>query len=359
MNSTHTLAIGFGSKNIGIALVRNQDGVNIPLFAGTALYNRFLLSKKVEPRVQMRRMRRTKKTKKARLSRLKIGLLSMGLDTEVVTWLVNYCRRRGYKSLFDEEMEPKDEKKDEDEVVFRFSREDFFGALENELLTRLPEDKLIPVLDLCEHNLNRDGDRFKEVRLIRIDNRGASRCAWDGCNSVTPRRDNALRDALAQFVFTVNAQEVRGDPDLYEQIQHLLDQLTQLGKRLRHVGGSDPKKERQVLLKRIREELKLLKGLSGLSQDVPEEAVEPKEAWTHIRRNLMNLMEQTGGRNRFCGHHSAMYVSHLVDGKPIPFKRSLTESDMTSAEKKFYSRNFGAISRPESCPWPRRALTGW
>ena len=330
MSSTHTLAIDFGSKNIGIALVRNQDSLNTPLFAGTALYDRFTLSKKVEPRVQMRRMRRTKKTRKARLAHLEAGLLSHGLEPDVVVWLVNFCRRRGFKSLFDEGREPRGEKKEEEAEVFRFSREEFFSALENELLERLPEEKLIPVLDLCEHGLNRDGDRFKEVRLIRIDNRGASRCAWDGCNSVTPRRDNALRDALAQFVFTVYAQKVRSDPDLYEKIQRMLDQLAQLGKRLRHVGGSDPKKERQVLLKRIREELKLLKFLSGLAQDLPEETIEPKEAWTHIRRNLMNLIEQSGGRNRFCRHHSAQYVYHLIEGKPIPFKRSLTESDMTS-----------------------------
>lgn len=330
MGSTYTLAIDFGSKNIGIALVRNQGGINTPLFAGTALYDRFLLSKKVEPRVQMRRIRRTKKTKKARLAHLNAALLSQGLEPEIVAWLVNFCRRRGYKSLFDEGKEPREGKKDEEAEVFRFSREEFFSALENELLDRLPEDRLIPVLDTCESILNRDGDRFKEVRLIRIDNRGASRCAWDGCNSVTPRRDNALRDALAQFVFTVYAQEVRSDPELFEKIKRMLDRLAELGKRFRHASGSNPEKERKVLRKAITEELKLIKGLSGLSQDLPEETVEPKEAWTHIRRSLMNLIEQTGGRNRFCHQHSGQYVSHLITGKPVPFKRYLTEADMTS-----------------------------
>ncbi len=330
MASTFTLAIDFGSKNIGLALVHNQNRVNIPLFAGTALYDRFHLSKKVEPRVQMRRMRRTKKTKQARLRRLEAGVLSLGLERELVGWLINFCRRRGYKSLFDEGRESRREKTEEDAEVFRFSREEFFNTLENELPARLPEDQLIPVMHLCEQVLNRDGDRFKEERLIRIDNRGASRCAWDGCSRVTPRRDNALRDVLAQFVFTVYAQDVRGNPDLQKKVERMLDRVAELGKRFRHASGPHPEVERKVLRKALGEELKLLKGLSGLARDLPEEEIAPREAWTYIRRNLMNLIEQSGGRNRFCRQHSAQYASHLLAGKVIPFKQSLTERDMTS-----------------------------
>jgi hypothetical protein len=311
--------------------VRNQDDHNVPLFAGTALYDRFTLSKKAEPRVQMRRMRRTKKSKKARLRWLEAGLLTLGLDHETVRHLVNFCRRRGYKSLFDEGKEETRGKKDQEEdEVFRFSREEFFLALEKLLETTLPEEQLAPILTLCEHVLNRHGDRYKEVRLIRIDNRGVSRCAWNGCNSVTPRRDNALRDALAQFVCTVYASDLRGNPDLYQEIQVMLDKVSELGKRLRNAGGSDPAKERKVLRKQIGQRLKKLKGLSGLAEELPDEAVGQGEKWVSIRRNLMDLIERSRGRNRFCRQHSDQYCSHLLAGRPIPFKKSLTEADITS-----------------------------
>ena len=36
METKVTLSIDFGDKNIGIALVRNQEGTNIPLFASQA-----------------------------------------------------------------------------------------------------------------------------------------------------------------------------------------------------------------------------------------------------------------------------------------------------------------------------------
>jgi hypothetical protein len=330
MPSVTTLAIDFGSKYIGIALVRTEGTTNTPLLAGTIKYDRYSLSKKTEPRVQLRRLRRTRKTKKARLRRLEHGLVALGLETHTVNYLLNFCKRRGYKSLFDESRELGAIDKDEEETVFRFSREEFFKALEKELSACLPEEKRSQTLALCEHVLNRDGDRFKEVRLIRFDNRGSSRCAWDGCNCVSPRRDNALRDALAQFVFTVYAQRLREDQDLLGQFNVMLDKLEKLGKRLRNINGADPKAERKALLKKIGEELKLLKGLVGVDPGTEEGESNSGEAWTHIRRNLMNLLEKSGGRNRFCRGHSAEYIQHLLSGTQIPFKRTMTEKDLVS-----------------------------
>jgi hypothetical protein len=59
-----TLSIDFGYKNIGIALVRNQNGTNTPLLAGTLLYGPFQLSTKVGPRAELRRGRHNRKTKR-------------------------------------------------------------------------------------------------------------------------------------------------------------------------------------------------------------------------------------------------------------------------------------------------------
>jgi len=328
METKVTLSIDFGSKNIGLALVRNQEGVNIPLFAGTLLYDPYQLSTKVGPRAELRRGRRTRKTKRHRLTLLKKKLLAINLPNETIQQLITFCRRRGYSSLFDEPQKIDQEAKDsKEEIVFRFSREEFFRALEKQIELLVPQEKSGKVLASCEDVLNRAGDPSKEVRPLRFNNRGASRCAWDGCGNVPPRRDNALRDPLSQFVHTVFAVSLRGDATLQDEVARMLDRIAVLGKRLRHRKGPDPDKERKALKAEISDGLKLLKKLYGLNPDLTEEAATP---WAKIRKNITNLIEQTGGRNRFCRYHSSQYVTHFMEGKPIPFKATLTERDLVS-----------------------------
>lgn len=328
METKATLSIDFGYKNIGIALVRNQDGTNLPLFAGTILYDPFQLSTKVGPRAELRRGRRTRKTKRHRLNCLRKELLALNLSEDTVQQIINFCRRRGYSSLSETKEILKDRKvKPEEEIVFRFSREEFFKTLEKEIGRLLAEQKREAALAICENILNGAGEPSKEVRPLRIDNRGASRCAWAECDKVTPRRDNALRDPLSQFIHTVYASALRDNPSLQEDVSKMVDRIAILGKRLRHSGGSNPDKERKVLRTKINDELKLLKKLSGPSTDSIKEAA---ATWTRIRRNILNLIEQTGGRNRFCRHHSSQYVTYLLEGKQIPFKGTLTESDIVS-----------------------------
>lgn len=166
--------------------------------------------------------------------------------------------------------------------------------------------------------MNRSGNPSYEIRPLRIDNRGVSRCAWDGCEHATPRRDNNLRDPISQFIYTVFAEKLRGNEDLQTQVEIMLNHLAELGKRLRNASGPDPKKERKHLRAKIRQELLLIKCL-----DEPE-------TWKVNEKNLLNLMENSGGRNRFCSSHSREYKTFLLSGRPIPFKKSLTEKDLTS-----------------------------
>ena len=48
------------------------------------------------------------------------------------------------------------------------------------------------------------------------------------------------------------------------------------------------------------------------------------------QKKLMELIERSGGRNRFCSRHSAEYVTHLLHENSIPFKQGLTERDIVS-----------------------------
>lgn len=72
---------------------------------------------------------------------------------DVVPSLVGFCRRRGYKSLWDEEPETEQQAQEkEEEILYRFKREDFFVALEHELERRLPEHLRQPALTLDTHH---------------------------------------------------------------------------------------------------------------------------------------------------------------------------------------------------------------
>jgi len=93
----------------------------------------------------------------------------------------------------------------------------------------------------------------------------------------------------------------------------MLDRLSVLGKRRRHAGGPDPGKERKILKKAIGEELKLLKTISGFDPELEEDDDSAPKTWSSIRRNITNLIEQSGGRNRFCRQHSSEYVKHILE----------------------------------------------
>lgn len=182
---------------------------------------------------------------------------------------------------------------------------------------------------MCERILNREGSREREIRPLRIENRGRSRCAWAGCNKVTPQRHKAIRHALAQFVYTVYKARITDDEALQKEIEDMLDRLVTLAKRYRNASGQDRVNERKILLKRVREELKPLKNMTE-GEAVEANVEDVKKAWRQIKTNLENIIKRQTGRNRYCRYHSVMYVGFLLDGKAIPFKRSLTERDMTS-----------------------------
>lgn len=140
--SQTTLAIDFGAKYIGFALVRNEPSANVPLFAGTLAYEKYSLRKKVEERAQLRRVRRTKKTKKARLRLLIEALTRLNLSPDATTSLMQFCRRRGFHPLFEEkENKRSDKESSKEEIIFHVTREDFFIALEKEIQSIIPEEK--------------------------------------------------------------------------------------------------------------------------------------------------------------------------------------------------------------------------
>jgi len=321
-----TLGIDYGASNIGMALVRNTSEGNEPLFAATIVLDARRLKDKTEPRAAIRRLRRTRKTKKRRLGELKTKLLSLGIDIETVSRIVRFCERRGYKSLFDEGGPPK--KKADEELTYRFSREEFFQQLNEELVSILEFDAMAKqALKACERILNRDGDRQFEVRPIRIDNRGVSRCAWEGCNKTTPRRINATDEAIKQQLVTFFQGILKEEPGFLEDMSRAVSELDRISHEIRAAIERQATEDKKMLAKKAGMVLRKLKENLWSSEDVDDRM---KKTWEHVRKGIMNILEKGYGRNSYCRQHTQEYLDRVLAGKPIPFKKSIADSDIIS-----------------------------
>lgn len=322
-----TIGIDYGASNVGIALVlTDESGQNTPLFAGTIRLDARWLKEKVETRAGIRRLRRTKKTKSNRLRQLSNSLTRIGLDKEQVQSIVRFSSRRGYKSLFDGGIVDDDE--DDSELTYRFSREDFFKSLSSELQSVIPDSvQRQKVISTCELILNRQGNRSREVRKIKIDNRGASRCAWEACTRVTPRSDNALRETIAQQLYTVFQTSLKGNPPLCQKLEGCIGELHELAKRLRNASGDGVAAEKKILRKRART---ILRQLKETLYTPAEGAADAEKAWKYIETGMMAIIESRLGRNRYCREHSREYVQTILAGKAVPFKQTIAESDIIS-----------------------------
>jgi len=334
---TYTLGIDYGASNVGIALVCNEPtGENLPLFAATLRLDARDLKEKVETRAGIRSLRRTKKTKKHRLHDLADALKSIGLPERQVQSVIRFSKRRGYKSLFDEDLHDETEEQQDTDFVYRFSREVFFQSLSSELENIIADPVLrLNTLAQCERILNKQGNPDHEIRRIRIDNRGASRCAWAGCNRVTPRSDNAIRDVLAQQLYNYFQALLRDNPSQSAKVEDVIQELVVIAKRIRAASGDHIKEEKKALRKRARGALRgLNKLLMPVATGIPED-----EPWEYVEKGMMNTIERRAGRNRYCREHSAEYVQTILAGKAVPFKKTITDADIISRrEQMAYSK---------------------
>ncbi len=321
-----TLGIDYGAQYIGIALVRNSPDGNEPLIAGTLLRSERALKDKVQPRAASRRLRRTRKTKKARLGKLRSRLLSLGVDEDVTCSIVKFCERRGYKRL--KLNLDVDENKDKEELTYRFDREEFFQILEKEMLGLIPHDALRGhAFAACEQILNRYGDPSLEIRPMRIDNRGVSRCAWEGCKNVTPRRVNAMEEAIKQVLVTFFQAALKEDRSRLEDVQETASSLSRLSPILRRASAAKLTEEAKLLRKGARTLLRKMRDDFLITDTSDAEAL---QAWKYFEKSLMNIIEMSTGRNAYCRKHTEEYIQKVVAGKQPPFKKTIAVSDIIS-----------------------------
>lgn len=315
-----TLAIDFGSKYIGVALVAHCANVaNRVPYAATIIVEPRPLKELVTPRAQTRRLRRTRKTHQRRLRRLAQSLAG----TPNVEAILRFCRRRGFGH---------DPSAEQEEQTFHIPRDQFFQALEAEVERLIPPEFRQRVVAACERHLNRKRRQSAELRPARFENRGRSRCNWAGCHHNVPRAGHDFKGRLQQslFLWLQPVFQESKEPDrLRRSVEHWIDELAALAQAYRR--SSPDGERRKAINRRVRAVYERLR--SRMRREASERTAEQFEAnWSeHYRPILSEIVHgEAAGRVRYCREHSAMFVDYAMRGAAIPNREDIRENDLIS-----------------------------
>ncbi len=335
----HTLALDFGSKYIGIALVRHPSEMrNEVLYAGVVTVEPKPLNDLVETRVQVRRVRRTRKTHQRRLRRLSDAL--GGIEGEAA--IVRFCRRRGFSH---------DDPQEEETTHFQVHRSKFFEALRREVEHVVPEAQRDQVYALCARHLNAACRRTAELRPARFENRGPTVCHWISCGKHVPKAENCVADRVRQSLFAWMLpifKDSAAPEQLKQSLNHWSDRLGGLAKRRRQASDEAAKK---AVDKEIRAVYHSLLNRAA-SEAKPEAAQEFADNWKHYyRKNVNEILHGTqGGRARFCRKHSQEYIEHLLAEKKMPLREDIEEKDLISRKQQIVFRRLWRLVEARLLP---------
>jgi hypothetical protein len=336
-----TLAIDFGSRYVGIALVEHPEPLrNRVLYAATLVVEAKPLNALVETRAQVRRMRRSRKTHRRRLRRLAQALDGIPNADQVL----RFCRCRGFSH---------DEAEDADAATrsFQYHRSAFFDALRQEVERLIPTEHHGAVLKACSRHLNESCRREAELRPARFENRGPTKCHWQGCTRNVPRADHAVRErltqALAGWLCPVFAESKSPDR-LRRSVEYWAGRLEALSRRLRE--APDPAARKPINAEITRVYRSLLARVRGEASD--ETAEKFASDWKEHYRRVLGEVIRGGqaGRVRYCREHSREYVTCLLAGKQVPNKETITEADLVSRKQQILFRRLWRLVEARLLP---------
>jgi hypothetical protein len=335
-----TLAIDFGARYVGVALVEHPaPHRNRVLYAATVVIEPKPLNTLSEARAQARRLRRTRKTHRRRLRRLAQALAGLPGAAD----LLRFCRRRGYSHEEQEDAEPGTES-------FHYHRSDFFAALRSEINRLVPPEHQERALAVCSRHLNEDCRPGAEPRPARFDNRGPTHCAWEGCGRNVPKAANdvegRLRQALFAWLLPVFAQS-KDLPRLRRSVEHWVAELDGLA-RARHRADDQARKAIDRRANRVCKAL-LARIRTEAEHDVAELFA---ENWKRHYRKAVTaaLRGAQGGRSRYCRAHSRAFVDHLLAGKQVPNRADLSEADLVSRKQQIVFRRLWRLVEARLLP---------
>ncbi len=319
-----TLAIDFGSKYIGIALVSHPEPRrNQVLYAATLVVDAKPLNALVENRAQVRRLRRTRKTHRMRLRRLAQALAGIANAGEIL----RFCRRRGFSyDVADDH--------DQDSHSFHCHRSAFFQALRAEVSRLIPPEYQAKVLKACSTHLNESCRKEAEIRRARFENRGPTRCNWAGCNNHVPRAGNDFKSRLQQTLFGWLVPVFAESPDrdrLRRSIDHWITVLEGCARGYVKFPQGETRKEIDARVKKTYKNL-----LARVPKEASHETAEKfKENWQeHYRKAVSAILRgEQSGRVRYCRRHSEEFVNYRLAGKVIPNREDITEADLVSRKQ--------------------------
>jgi len=339
----HTLSIDYGSRYIGIALLRHTaDVANRALYAGVIVVEAGgskvkPLEKSIKPRARNRRIRRTGKTHRRRLARLRQALRGVKGGEEIL----RFCRRRGYgydpKADGDEQRNSRAKrgrkKAASKELTYAVSRDDFFAALSLEIEARVPQADRRYVLKACERHLNAERRRTAELRPARFDNRHPTKCNWQGCRRNVPRKKNAPGEQLAQTllpwlkpVFDICRRPDEFRSFIERQVARMADLVGA------YLSASEPKqkasitRQRNAVYREIREAVEA--ECRAVDAGKVREKFERNWEKTYEKHLTGMLTKEQSGRLRFCREHSRQYVAYFLAGNQIPQRTEVNTSDL-------------------------------
>ncbi|HHT9121194.1 MAG TPA: hypothetical protein ACFYD3_11715, partial [Candidatus Hypogeohydataceae bacterium YC41] len=346
MTHSFKLGIDWGEKSLGVALSRLDDGKNEVIYASTLVAEVTWLKEKVSGRTEERRLKRTRKSKRKRLKLIKNALKPLVLDNQLESFVLSFCKRRGFDYADEEEAEDKEKKKNSTEEK-RYSRPRSYviDVLSKELENRCPAraKEILSVLEALLH---------RQMRPKRFWNRNTSKCQWQDCTKNTPKKGNSVEETLVLELYpklspflVKEGSSVENSAEVKAKIEVFIKEATGLSARHRR-DKNETQDEAKKEFKKLRDEFK--KDILGLIKDkerfnkVWKKRKKGEEGGMAENLNRI-VLGSPGGRQTFCRKHVKEYKEFFLAGKEIPKRDEITEADLTKRQEILFSKLFAFV----------------
>ena len=345
------MAIDFGSKNIGIALVQHGDfAPNRVLYAGTIFVAARPMNEAVVPRAESRRIRRTRKTHVARLRRLAQALRGIRGSSEIL----RFCKRRGFSHDAEDS--------DDASLSFQFPREQFFAALKAEICRVVPAADHDRVTKACSKHLNEAKRRSAEIRPCDSIT-GGRRSVNGRAVATTSRADNACRKRLQEALFvwlkpvfevTQKAQQLR------KSVVHWIGELCKPRTALRRTGtrrrGSSQGRAAKAQSAQESDHKHIR---ARVRQEAPADLADSfDDNWAETYgRNVTEIVAGAGRSNPLLPETFRYVRRLLLDGRAISNRTAVTLQDLFGRKQQILLRGCGNSCKEGSFRWPAAVST--